>query len=570
MNINPLNAIDFYKADHRRQYPEGTQMVFANFTPRSSHLTNLTEEQDHVIFFGLQYFLTEYLSNSWNIGFFSKPKEEVVAAYKRRMDTSLGPDAIPMDHIEALHDLGYLPLEIRAVPEGSKVSIKVPCLTVHNTHPDFFWLVNYIESVLSCYLWKACVSATTANWYKKLLMDYAEKTGAPKDFVGFQGHDFSFRGMSGIQDAMLSGAAHLTSFVGTDSVPAIDFLEEYYGADAEKELIGCSVPATEHSVMCMGTKESEIETFRRLITDLYPSGIVSIVSDTWDFWKVITEYLPELKDTIMAREGNPIANKVVIRPDSGDPVKIICGEMYNSYDTIEEAKEAEYDLMHDTARDACEGSYCLGEDSYTHICKVGDEFYKITGYFSYDRHDKTYYYIDNYGVDETKAELFTPTPEFKGAIECLWDTFGGTVNEKGYKELDSHIGLIYGDSITPQRAKDILDGLEAKGFASTNVVFGIGSYTYQYTTRDTYGFAVKATYGKVNGEGRDIFKDPATDNGLKKSAKGLLKVVNGELIDELSEQVWNMRQDCDLLTVFRDGYLFNQTNLADIRERLCS
>ena len=495
--INPLNAIDFYKADHRRQYPEGTTLVYSNLTPKANHLSNLTPSvPNEIVFFGLQHFLKEYLTDAWNDGFFKLPKDEVVAAYKRRMDTSLGADAVPVDHIEALHDLGYLPLEIRAVPEGSKVSMRVPCLTVHNTHGDFFWLVNYIESVLSCSLWKSCVSATTAHWYKNLFLEYAEKTGGDKEFVPFQGHDFSFRGMSGIQDAMLSGAAHLTSFVGTDTVLAIDLLEEFYGADAEKELIGCSVPATEHSVMCMGTQESEIETFRRLITDLYPSGIVSIVSDTWDFWKVITEYLPELKDEIMARNGSPIANKVVIRPDSGDPVDIICG--------------------------TCKGTL-----------------------------------PDHLG-----------TPEEKGAVECLWDTFGGTINEKGYKVLDSHIGLIYGDSITPQRAKAILAGLEAKGFASSNVVFGIGSYTYQHVTRDTYGFAVKATYGVVNGEGREIFKDPATDNGLKKSARGLLKVINGKLYDQVEPTAWEDCGICELKTVFLDGHMFNQTTLTEIRERL--
>jgi nicotinamide phosphoribosyltransferase len=224
MKMNPLTQIDFYKADHRRQYPEGTTLVYSNFTPRSNKLSNLPDNKDKVVFFGLQYFIKDYLINSFNEGFFNRPKEDVVREYKRRMDTSLGPNAIPVDHIEALHDLGYLPLEIRALEEGSEVGMKVPS-----------------------------VSATTARWYKRLLDKYAEETSSAAWFTQFQGHDFSFRGMSGPQDAALSGAGHLLSFVGTDTVPAIDFMEHYYGADAEKELIGCSVPATEHSVMCMGS-----------------------------------------------------------------------------------------------------------------------------------------------------------------------------------------------------------------------------------------------------------------------------------------------------------------------------
>ena len=323
MQPNPLTAIDFYKADHRRQYPAGTTEVYANFTPRASHLARVLEDRfdNRVVFFGLQYFIKDFLLDAWNTGFFQQPKERTVAQYQRRMDCALGAGAITSDHIAALHDLGYLPIRIKALPEGARCPIGVPCLTIVNTHPDFFWLTNYLESVISAYLWKPITSATTAFEYRRLLTDYAHKTGTDLGLVDFQAHDFSFRGMSGVADAALSGAGHLTSFVGTDTVAAIDLVEDYYGADAQADLVGCSVPATEHSVMCMGMKDGELETFRRLICDLYPAGIVSIVADTWDFWKVITDYTVTLKDQILARDG-----KLVIRPDSGDPVKIICGD----------------------------------------------------------------------------------------------------------------------------------------------------------------------------------------------------------------------------------------------------
>lgn len=512
---NPLTAKDFYKTDHHKQYPEGTTKVYSNFTPRSARLAKMLPDFDEkVVFFGLQYFIKDFLINEWNREFFSKPKAVAVGRYKRRLDTALGPDAVDVSNIAALHDLGYLPLEIKALPEGSRVNIKVPMLSIVNTHPDFGWLPNALETVMSAELWQPATSATIAYEYKRLLTKYAEITGAPLEFVPLQGHDFSFRGMPGRVAAATSGMAHLTSFVGTDTIPAIDYLEEFYNADADKELIGCSVPATEHSVMCMGSKEGEIETFRRLINDLYPTGIVSIVSDTWDYWTVITEYLPKLKGEILARKPNALGlNKVVIRPDSGDPVRIICG--YNAH---------EYAIR--------EGKYLLYVDG-----KLSD-------------------------IQLTEAEV-------KGTIQCMWETFGGTMTEKGYKVLDEHIGLIYGDSITLERAQAILERLEQKGFASCNIVFGIGSYTYQFNTRDTFGFAMKATYGEIDGEGREIFKDPKTDKGVKKSARGLLRVAaeggGYKLYDQQSEDA---EKTGELDTVFLNGKLVREVSLAEIRERL--
>ena len=485
MKINPLTCIDFYKADHRRQYPEGTTMVYSNFTPRSSKLAlKSSMHDDKVVMFGLQYFIKYFLIETWNKGFFDLLEEEVIKVYKRRMDNALGKDAISVEHIEALHRLGYLPLEIKAIPEGSVVDIKVPLLTIQNTHKDFFWLTNYLESIMSTMLWKPITSATMARQYRKILDKFCKETGNT-DMIDFQAHDFSFRGMSGLHDACISAAGHLLSFSGTDSVASIDLLEDYYNADSDKELVGCSVPATEHSVMCMGSKDDEIGTFRRLVTELYPSGIISIVSDTWDLWKVLTEYVTELKEDIMARDG-----KVVFRPDSGDPCNIICGDP-------------------SAKKDSCENLGCL---------------------------------------------------------RLLWDKFGGVINSKGYKELDSHVGLIYGDSITMERAEKILTRMEEMGFAASNIVFGVGSYTYQYCTRDTWGFAMKATYGEIDGKPREIFKDPVTDSGLKKSAKGLLRVDKSNGSCSVKDQC-DTNEGGELKQVFLDGVLVVDESLCDIRSR---
>jgi len=481
--MNPLLLTDGYKVDHRRQYPEGTTLVYSNWTPRKSRIEGVNE----VVFFGLQYFIKKYILEDFETHFFKQPKEKVIAEYSRRINNYLGENQVGTQHIEDLHDLGYIPMVIKALPEGASVPVRVPMFTMYNTKPEFFWLTNYFETLLSAVIWMPCTSATIARQYRKILDKYAEQTSSVPEFVDWQGHDFSMRGMAGIEAAVSSASGHLLSFTGTDTIPAIDFLERYYNADSDKELIGGSVAATEHSVMCMGTTEGELETFKRLICDVYPKGIVSIVSDTWDLWKVLTEYLPALKDEIVERPG-----KLVIRPDSGDPVDIICGN------------------------------------------------------------------------PEGKTEK-----EKKGVIELLWDTFGGQVNNKGFKELIPQIGAIYGDSITMERATQICERLKEKGFASTNVVLGIGSYTYQYNTRDTFGFAMKATYGEVNGEGRKIFKDPVTDDGTKKSAKGLMKIEleNGAytLIDQVD---WTLEQEGELKEVFRDGKILVDQSLSEIRQLL--
>jgi nicotinamide phosphoribosyltransferase len=414
-----------------------------------------------------------------------------------------------VSHFEKLHDLGYLPINVKSLPEGTKAPIKVPVMTIYNTHPNFFWVTNYLETILSNLLWKPMTSATIAHQYRKVLTKWMEKTDKTNhQFIDWQGHDFSMRGMDSVEAVISSGLGHLTSFWGTDSLPTIYGARKYYGAEG---FLAGSVPATEHSVMCAGGKEDEVETFRRLL-NTYPTGILSVVSDTWDLWKVCTEHVVTLKEEIMSRQG-----KLVIRPDSGDPADILCGL--------------------DEVRMNAEG-------------------------------------------------LIPESPATKGVIELLWDVFGGTINEQGYKVLDSHIGAIYGDSITIDRADEICTRLEAKGFASTNVVLGIGSFTYQYNTRDTFGFAMKATYVEVKVskygdfadqglnteiEGREIFKDPITDDGTKKSATGLLFVGRGDNSGELrlfDKVTWETESKGQLKTIYKDGEFFNMTTLKEIREKL--
>lgn len=491
--MQTLIQTDFYKQNHYAMYPSDMETLYSNLTPRKSRV----EGVNSIVVFGIQYFVEEYLVKQWG-EFFKTPFNKVSDEYNRMIDGTLGKGAVTIEHIEALHKLGYLPLEVKALPEGELCPVRVACCTIKNTVKGFGWLVNFLETILSCTLWQPMTSATLALEFRKIFNKWAMETVGNTDFVQWQGHDFSMRGMSSLETACTSGAGHLLSFTGTDTIPAIWFLEKYYGADVTKELVGASVPATEHSVMCAGGMEDENLTFSRLL-DKFPKGILSVVSDTWSLPQVLVKILPDLKEKIQNREG-----KLVIRPDSfwTNPVDCLCG---------------------------------------------------FDGY--HPQMDKL-----------TEAEIETVR---KGLIESLWDIFGGTVNPKGYKELAPCIGAIYGDAISMERAEQICLRLKEKGFASTNWVAGIGSYTYQFNTRDTFGFAMKATYCEVDGASREIFKNPITDDGMKKSAKGLLKVIKTgntyQMLDCVSKEE---EKTGELLTVFKDGFATRHYKLAEIRERL--
>ena len=574
--INPMLATDSYKLGHKDMYPEGTSMIYSNMTPRSgkilSKVVPVSIYDSKIVHFGLQGLLMHY-TGLWQENFFDVPEEYAVNWYSDTVPPFVGACEVQTEHVEALHRLGYLPLLVRSLPEGSVIPFKIPVFTVENTLPDFRWLTNYTETYFSNEYWKGTTVATIARYYRILLEKYAEETGCPKEFVDFQAHDFSCRGMSGMHDSATSGAGHLVYFKGSDTLLATDYLK--YAYDANKEpLIACSVPASEHSVMTSTGREGEFELFKRIITEVVPSGIVSVVSDSFDFWQVMTDFTVRLKDDILARGKDPVTglSKVVFRPDSGDPVKIVCGTGCLTFTALEDALHEINDMHFSEAEEGCEGAHNVGCEFYETIAKVGDQYYKFKTRFEYNRHDKTYYYIDNYGdAGETKYEEIQATPEMKGAIECLWDVFGGTINDKGYKVLSDRVGLIYGDSITLERAEAILQGLKDKGFCTSCIVFGVGSFTYQYMTRDTLGLAIKATYRQdEDGIGYNIFKDPKTDDGTKKSAKGLLQVVlkeSGEY--ELKDQVTyeEAAQYSKLKTVFVNGCFVNPTNLTDIRER---
>lgn len=491
MKNNPLTCIDLYKTNHILFFPKGMTEIYENFTPRSTkHLTKVEGTDEKILLVGLQYFLKYWLKEVWQNEFFDKSVEDALNPYINRMDGCLGAGKYPIEHFKKLHKLGYLPIRIKALPEGVTVNAGVPFFTVRSTHKDFGWLPGFLEDTISNLIWRTSTSATISRKYKQIGLQYALETTDDVSYLDFFFHDFQLRGTGGIQDAMMSGFGHLVSFYGSDNAPAMDFAQEYYGANPKNEIIGCGVAANEHSCVCAGGKQNEFENYKKWITQDFPTGIVSLVSDTWSLWNVVTNYLPRLKDEIMARDG-----KVVIRPDSSPktPLEIICGD----------------------------------------------------------------------------PDAESGTPENKGVVQILWETFGGTVNKKGYKELDPHIGMIYGEAIQLSLLNKIYAKLKEKGFAANSCVFGIGSGAFLYgITRDTLSWACKATFCVIDGQAHEIWKDPVTDSGSKRSAKGLLRV---DLIGE-----HYVLKDCcspeeeeggELKTVYLDGNILIEYKLSEIRER---
>ena len=485
--LNPIFWTDGYKMCHKDQYPVGMEWIYETWTPRQSRVDGI----DHVIFYGLQGVLHE-LNQSFKEHFFNQPigaiekkyKELVYEVFKSsNMEFAQNYDTT---HLRELHELGYLPLKIKALPEGTFTPIGVPMFTIENTRTEFFWLPGYLESQLSSYIWSAMTSATMADKYKRMLLKYAKITD-DEDKVFVQAGDFSMRGMSSPESSIRTAGGHLLSFGVSSSVNARSYLMKYYEADTDVVMYA---PSTEHSVMC-SYGEDEYNAYKQLITKIYPSGNVSIVSDTYDLWNVVDEVLPRLKKEINDRNG-----KIIIRPDSGDPVKILCGD-----------KEA----ANETVR--------------------------------------------------------------KGIVERLYEEFGGRVNEKGFKVLNPKIGVIYGDSITPERTLDICEKLMNKGLATTNVNLGIGSYTYQYRTRDTFGFALKGTAEIQNGQFKMIQKRPATDSGnFKKSNRGMVAVVkeDGQLkcIDGLSPDTEKEVKNNLLKDVYVDGKILTRYKFGELRAKI--
>lgn len=567
--INPfLYWTDSYKLSHILFETEGVSEIYSNLTPRFDHYLRqmLGKHYDgKVVVFGIQWMVIR-LHLMAKKGFFDRPKAEAIQEMKDVLGPYIGQEKF--DQFEALHDLGYLPVEIKALDEGTLVDIGTPVFTIRNTHPDFEWLPNFLETGISMDMWKQLTVATIARTYRLISNDFAIRTTGSTAGVEFQNHDFSSRGQSGFESCAINGAAFLLSSCGTDNVASLWAAKTFYNAKNDHRLLAGSVPAGEHSVTTSGIlteqerwntslqvntpdepislEEAEFLYAKKLLTERFPTGIVSYVADSYDYWTFITKILPRLKDVIEARDG-----KFVVRGDSGNPVHVIAGYRFASIGlNLDELIEA--------------GDRGYQELIHRKVVKAkadGFEVVRISGRYSKICEDEGGIFL----VEISEAEAL-------GTIASLHAIFGGTTNAKGYIELDSHIGMIYGDGITVQRSEEILSRLEEAGFASTNIVFGVGSYSLNMISRDHLGMAIKATNTivDINGQQVDkpIYKDPKTDSS-KKSAKGLMTVVekDGKLIfiDNVSRE---LEKGGLLTTVYKDGELLKFVDLYEIREKL--
>lgn len=481
--INPMLLCDFYKTVHSDMLNTGMTKSMSYYTPRMSRV----KRWDKVVMFGLQMFCKTWLMEYFNEYFFKQPEEEVVKEYVRVLDASLGKGIYSVDKIRDLHKLGYLPLEIIALPEGTMVPIHVPMFGITNTHKDFAWLPQALESLISAEIWYPQITATVGKTYRDIVNKYYNLTCEDNISRSRALGAFDFRGDMCVDAALKAGAGWCMSFLNTATVPAIPYLENMFNCDCTKEEVAFGAVSTEHFVMCSNyaVDGDEITFLRKMLTELYPETSFSCVLDSYDYWNVIDNILPKLHKEIMEHKGC-----MLMRGDSGDCVEVVTKTVFK-----------------------------------------------------------------------------------------LWEQFGGTINSKGYKVLDSHVKAIYGDSITVQRCEEIYEILKEKGFACSNVALGVGSFsmhcieeenTLKPFTRDTFSSCIKACYAEVDNKCYPIFKDPK-DGGFKKSQKGLCYVYkndNGEYEYKDGYTSLDIPEGNLLETVFKDGKLIKDYTISQIRQRL--
>lgn len=456
MSYNPMWETDSYKLTHWQQYPEGTNNVYSYFESRPG------ADYDFTLFFGLQMIIFDDLLTT------IVPSE--VTKMKELVDIHVGPGLFNYDgwmHIATDHK-GYLPLEIRAVPEGMCVPTGNVLMTVVNTCPQCYWLTNYVESLLT-HVWYPSTVATVSKDLKNFFLEILDSTDEVElGTVNFMLHDFGYRGVSSTESAERGGLAHLVNFMGTDTVPALRAGMGYYAADPTA--LAFSVPATEHSVMTALGPDGEFDQVQRVL-DAYPTGIVSVVADSYDIYAFVDK-ICEMKGQIMARDG-----RFVIRPDSITP-----------------------------------------------------------------EHD-------------------TPATLMLEIMERLWEYYNGGFDSRGRGILDPHIRVLWGDGISPEGIKTILQMMDAHDFSPLNFVFGMGGGLLQKVNRDTQQFAFKSSAQNRDGTWYDVFKEPLDKS--KSSKRGRLKLIRDDSgfrtvgIDEEGDDVLEL--------VYKDGQLLIETDFAKVR-----
>jgi len=455
---NLILNTDSYKFSHYLQYPPGTTRV-------SSYIESRGGAYENVVFFGLQAYLKAYLQTP------------ITAA---DVDEA---EALALAHVGAFNREGWmqiverhggkLPIEITALPEGSVVPSHIPVLQIINTDPAFPWLPSYLETSLLRAVWYPSTVASLSYACRGILRRYLLETADSLDGLPFQLHDFGARGATTDEAAGIGGAAHLLNFSGTDTVPALLVARRYY----HEPLAGYSIPAAEHSTITSWGRDGEAAAYRNLVQRFdAPGKLVAMVVDSYDIWNALDTLIGgELHDEILNRGG-----RVVVRPDSGDPIAVV-----------------------------------------------------------------------------------------PRVVEHLMRSFGYTQNSKGYRVLPPQIRVIQGDGITVESLPRILEALKMRAISTENLAFGMGAGLLQKLDRDTLRWAMKASWIEVNGQPRDVYKDPITDPG-KRSKAGRLAVTRDDSGYHCVREE-QLGTSANLLRpVFRDGALLIDDTFADIRRRVAS
>ena len=475
MEPNILLLTDSYKPTHWKQLPKGVTIL-------RSYLESRGGKFDNTLFYGLQYIIKEYLQGK--VITLNK-----INRAKLFWDAHLGPGHFNMDgwlHILEKHN-GHLPVIIKAVPEGSVIPTGNVLLTIENTDPEVPWLTNYLESLL-LQVWYPITVGTLSREIKKVLINYLKKTTSYSSeeitgTVSFMLHDFGFRGVSSVESSGIGGAAHIINFKGTDTVRGIMMAQEYYNT---LDMLAFSIPASEHSTITSWTEPFESKAFENML-DQFPTGLVACVSDSFDIIRACRDHWgTTLRDKILNRDG-----RLVIRPDSGDPV-------------------------------------------------------------------------------QTLKQIF----------HILWDKFGGTINKKGFKVIDTHVRVIQGDGVNYESIIEILDMMIEEGFAAENIAFGMGGALLQKVDRDTQKFAIKCSSIVINGEEVEVQKNPIEINekgervqSFKKSKAGRLKLV--QHVDRYNNSdEYETIQHCKdfsgdiLVNIFENGHILKEWTFEEVRERV--
>lgn len=520
---NALLLKDFYKAIHCELLPKGMTKSVSYYTPRMSRV----RMWDGVVNFGLQAFCKTYLIDYFNENFFNRPEDEVVEEYKHYIELTMGKGIADFEKVRNLHRLGYLPIEIISLPEGLVVPIHCPIFGITNTHPDFAWLGQALESLISAEMWYPMICATVGHSYREVVNKWYDKTcddNVPRRrALG----NFDFRGDQGLDAALKAGAGWCLSFVNSATVPVVPYLEQNYNCDCEKEEVAFGAVSTEHFVMCSNSAYDVAENedyeyadidphrervfLKKLLTEYYPNTSFSCVSDSYDYWNLVNNILPTLKKEILEHNGC-----FLVRGDSGDCVKVVTETVFRLWDIFGGTVNSKGYKVLDPHVKALYG------DSIT-----------------IQRADKIYQILEENGFAAQNVSLGVGS----FSMHCIEE------------EVEHDLGL---------------------------------GYTFKENallpfTRDTFGVAIKACYAEFTKEDGTVeklpvYKDPKTDReagggNFKKSQKGCCAV---NWRDKWNKKVtfvdgltWDESMEDNLMeTVFKDGKLVKETSLAEVRNML--